>query len=409
MTAYREVRRPLIEFFVLCICTFMFALTALGIVLSVLGTNAAGTTDFVEYWASGTQLLHGADPYDTDAILQLERSVGFPPHDPALIMWNPPSALLLVLPLGLLPPAAGDMLWLLLLVFSLTVSVRIVWSAHGRPQGNLQWLAYTFGPALACLLAGQISLFILFGLVLFLRWHLSRPFLAGASLWLCMLKPHLFLPFGVVLLVWSIGTGRYKVLAGTVTALAVSTGIVCLLDPAVWSQYAQMSSGASLGKTVPCLSVLLRQSVSPKSAWLQYFPAVIGCIWALSYFQKHRAAWDWLHHGSVLMLVSVLIAPYSWFMDQAVLVPALLHGLFLTRSRNLVAILALATAAVEIETLAGLKLGHSAFFLWTAPAWLLWYVIATNPKYAIARTSAVTCITSGDSAAYSSPSVRIGF
>jgi hypothetical protein len=409
MTANRDIRRQLIEFSVLGICTFMFALTALGIVLSALGKNAAGTTDFVEYWASGSQLAHRANPYNTDAILQLERSAGFPPHGPALIMWNPPYALLLVLPLGFLPPAVGNVLWLFLLIYSLAVSVRIVWSLHGRPEGNLQWLAYTFGPALACLLAGQIALLILLGLVLFLRWHPSRPFLAGVSLWLCMLKPHLFLPFGVVLVIWSIATGRYKILAGTATALAVSTGIVCLLDPAVWLQYAQMSSGASLGKTVPCLSILLRQSVSPSSVWLQYLPAVIGCVWAIRYFQKHRAAWDWLHHGSVLMLVSVLIAPYSWLMDQAVLIPALLQGLYLTRSRNLVAVLALATAAVEIETLGGLELGHSAFFLWTAPAWLLWYLIATSPRYAIAGKSHVTCITSEESATYSNPSVRVGF
>ena len=51
---------------------------------------------------------------------------------------------------------------------------------------------------------------MLLGLVLFLRLHRSSPFLAGVSLWLCLLKPHLFVPFGIVLIVWAIVTRSYS-------------------------------------------------------------------------------------------------------------------------------------------------------------------------------------------------------
>ena len=111
-------------------------------------------------------------------------------------MRNPPSALLLTLPLGFFGLRAGALLWSLFLLACLVLSVRMLWAMHGRPRNQLHWLGYTFAPALDCLMSGQMSLFVLLGLVLFLRLHRSRPFLAGASLWLCMLKPHLFLPFG---------------------------------------------------------------------------------------------------------------------------------------------------------------------------------------------------------------------
>ena len=337
MKTYREIRRAAVEFLVVGLCTFMFALTALGICVSILGSDVAGSHDFASYWASGKMLVKHANPYDRDAILQLERSLGLPSGIPPLIMRNPPFGLVLALPLGFVGPKTGSLLWFLLSLSCLVASVRMVWTMHGRPKNHLHWLGYSFVPVLACLLAGQMSLLMLLGLVLFIRWHQTRPFLAGMALWLCMLKPHLFLPFGVVLLVWMIVTRGYKILLGALVTLSISTGIVFLLDPLIWVQYGEMYRTESIGTMTPCLSILLRQSLSPNSVWLQFAPAVIACVWALGYFRKHQHHWDWLKHGSLLMLVSVLVAPYSWLYDQAILLPAILHGMYYTRSRNLIA------------------------------------------------------------------------
>jgi hypothetical protein len=383
MKTWRKHVRAIIEFLVVAICTLTFAYSALGIFAALLKPGAAGTRDFVEYWAAGHQLAHHANPYDTDAILRLERSAGYPAGIPAQMMPNPPSALLLVLPLGALNPLAGELLWLLLLLASLVASVAMVRSMLGRPKNLLHVLAYSFAPALSCLLAGQVSLFVLLGLVLFQQLHRSRPFLAGASLWLCLLKPHLFLPFGVVLLLWIIFSRSYRLFAGTAFALGLSSAVATLLNPLVWTQYTQMMRTTRIDRLpIPCLSVMLRQYVYPHTLWLQCLPAAVGCAWALVYFLQRRHEWDWLEDGSMLMLVSVLVAPYSWFMDQAVLIPALLHGLYFARSRTLVAIFAMLSAVIEIFAIRGVEL-HSAFYLWTAPAWLLWYLWAARASRAI--------------------------
>jgi hypothetical protein len=373
--------RAIAEFLVVGVCTLAFALTAVGILSSLLGSNAAGSRDFVEYWAAGNQLVHRANPYDAAAILPMERAVGFPPCIPVLIMANPPSALLLVLPLGFLGPMTAELLWLAMLLVCLVGSVQMVWTMRGRPKNHLHLLGYSFAPALSCLLSGQVTIFLLLGLVLFLRLHRSRPFLAGVSLWLCMLKPHLFLPFGVVLVVWVIATRSYKVMAGTAVALGASSAIALMLDPLVWVQYGQMMRTVRIDRlAIPCLSVVLRSNVGPRSSWLQYLPVALGCLWALAYFRRHRDDWDWMEHGSVLMLVSILVAPYTWFMDQVILIPALLHAAYVTRSRSLVAILALASAVIEVEILRGVPLLHSALYLWTAPVWLAWYICATQRR-----------------------------
>jgi hypothetical protein len=377
-----NLARKIAEFLTVGICTLAFLLTTGGICTSLLRSGAAGTRDFVTYWAAGQQLVHHTNPYDRDAILGLERSAGFPSGDPGLIMRNPPSSLLFVLPLGFLGPRPGLLFWSLLLLACLVASVRMVWNMHGRPKNQLNLLGYSFGPALVCLMVGQVSLLVLLGLVLFLRLHRSSPFLAGVSLWLCLLKPHLFLPFGIALLLWVILTRSYFLLAGTAVALGVSTGIAFLLDPPAWMHYGQMIRAPWIDRlAIPCLSIVLRRNVSPNTIWVQYLPAALGCVWALAYFRRHRDHWDWMEHGSLLMLVSVLVSPYSWPMDQVVLMPALLHAVYLTRSRSLVAIFALSSAFVGVWSLRGNVPLYSAFYIWFVPAWLAWYLYATRRNY----------------------------
>ena len=378
-----RLARRIAEFLVVGLCTLAFLFTAAGISASLLGSGAAGTKDFVSYWAAGRQLIHHANPYDGDAILRLEQSAGYPSGDPTLIVRNPPSALLFVVPLGFLGPRAGLLLWSLLLLASLVISTRIIWTMHGRPKNQLNFLGYSFGPALVCLMVGQVSLLVLLGLVLFLRLHRSSPFLAGISLWLCLLKPHLFLPFGVALLVWAILTRSYFLLVGTAVALGVSSGIALLLDPAAWMHYGQMIRAPWTDTlAIPCLSIMLRRNVSPNTISLQYLPAVLGCIWALAYFRRHREHWNWIEHGAPLMLVSVLVSPYSWPMDQVILMPALLHAVYRTRSQGLIASFALSSALFGVWSLRGDVSLYSAFYLWFPPAWLAWYFYATKRSYA---------------------------
>jgi hypothetical protein len=259
------------------------------------------------------------------------------------------------------------------------ISVRMLAAMNGRQKTPLNILGYTFAPALSCLISGQMALFVLLGVVLFLHLHQTRPFLAGASLWLCALKPHLFLPFGVVLLIWIVGSRRYRVLLGGMAALAGSTLIAVSLDRSVWAHYIQMMKTAKLDEQIiPCVSVMLRLLISPSHVWVQCLPAALGCLWALIWFRKHRHDWNWMEHGAPLMLVSITVAPYSWFMDQAVLLPALLFGLYRTRSQSLIAAFALFSAAIEIANFRGVPLGSLALYPWTAPIWLVWYFLAVR-------------------------------
>src|SRR5258708_26502361 len=108
--------RGVAAYLIVGICSISFSLTALGILMLLLTGNAAGERDFVSYWAAGHQLAHHQNPYDAEAIQRIERSAGLGDNIREGIMRNPPSALMLVLPLAFFGLPTGALIWSLLLL-----------------------------------------------------------------------------------------------------------------------------------------------------------------------------------------------------------------------------------------------------------------------------------------------------
>jgi hypothetical protein len=367
-------RHDFADFSITLVAGLALAVTAIFLLAVPMAGKMTGSRDFVAYWATGQQLVHHANPYDHDAVGRIEHAAGLTVKG-VLLMRNPPWALPLAYPLGFLGLRLAAILWSLVLVACLLVSVGLVRAMHGSPPGVVHWLGLAFTPALICLTMGQTSLFALLGLVLFLRLHHTRPFLAGASLWLCALKPHLFLPFAAALALWIVISRSYKVVAGAVAALAASCAIATLIDPASWTAYTAMMRAPNIEKEfIPCLSDALRIWIWPQATWLQFLPAALACLWAIWYFWTRRRTWNWVTNGSPLMLASIVAAPYCFLYDQGLAIPALLDGAYSTRARWLLTALAVVLLAIDAEVCKVEIV--SALYLWTAPVWLGWYLLA---------------------------------
>jgi hypothetical protein len=126
------------------------------------------------------------------------------------------------------------------------------------------------------------------------------------------------------------------------------------------------------------VSALLRVAIHRNAVWLQFLPVFAGCAWAFWYFWTRRERWDWMDGGLLLLIVSVLVAPYAWFTDEVILLPAILVGMYRAsdRGRSLLPFGCIAGVAL-MEVLAGVQL-PSGLYLWTAPAWLAWYLYAVR-------------------------------
>jgi len=164
------------EFAIAITSALGLSIAALFLCVAPMMGNIAGARDFVVYWATGQQLVHHGNPYAMDTMMQAERGAGLPGQYGVLFMRNPPWALPIAYPLGLVGVRLGALLWSLLLLGCLGLSVYLQWQMHGCPPNLLSFLGYSFAPALVCLLVGQTSLFALLGLVLFLRLYRAWPF-----------------------------------------------------------------------------------------------------------------------------------------------------------------------------------------------------------------------------------------
>lgn len=339
-----------------------------------------GHHDTRYFWASGHLLAHGHNPYDEDAVERMQETLGILVTGNDVVR-NPPYALFLTIPLGFLEPWATVPVWSLMLAVCLGFSVLAMRATLDEPYSHRYlWLAWCFAPAILSIEMGQTGVVLLLGLALFLRWRERYVFWAGAALSLCAFKPHLFLPFGVVLLLWVVARRRWLILAGAAAALAIESGIAMAFDHAIWAHYfAAMRTQGIEQLDLPTFGGVFRMLVDANAVWLEFVPAVLGCAWALWYFWRNRERWDWRTHGSLLTLVSMVVAPYSWFSDQAIALPAILFALLgakKPRRGSLTLLLALMVVAIIAREMTDTL--YFIPFMWLGLAWLVWYMYATS-------------------------------
>ncbi|MFP5238148.1 MAG: glycosyltransferase 87 family protein [Acidobacteriota bacterium] len=360
-------------------CLLVFGLlVALAVYARLLFTQNPSGTDFVEYFAQGRLLAQHANPFDPAATLRIEQSLGQNSPIPQ-ITFSPPVALWFTLPLGHLSPRAGLNLWRAAQLASLALALWLLWRLNGRPASKWHLLGFVFAPVIACQMAAQLSLFFLLCLVVFLLHHRQHPFWAGAVLMPFALKPHIILPFALVLLLWVVLRRCYWLAAGFVAALAVSCAVSLYLAPHCWAQYRKAMAGSGVMDVfIPALACALRFLIDPAAKWIQFVPEICACIWALWYFWTRRGNWEWQRHGMMVLMVAAICTPYGWFVDESILLPAMLTSVYcaLQYRRSLLPLLFFNAAALA-EALASLNL-HSHAYLWTAPAWLAWYLYATR-------------------------------
>lgn len=337
-------------------------------------------SDFIAYWTAGHLLKNGQNPYDALAVHALQAQVGHDPAAPLLVMRNPPLSILVALPLGWIGPKAGFIIWTLFLIGLLVLVSWLLWILHGRPESLLRYLGFGFPPIVACLMVRQTGILLLLGITLFLFLWKDRPFLAGVSLWLCALKPHVFVPFGIALFLWCLMNKKgYRILAGFGVAFIGSCLLVYAIDPHAWGQYASyMHTGGELNEVVPKLSAYLRLLTNPHAVWIQFLPVASASLWAMWYFWMRHESWDWMDHGLVLLLVGAMCAPFGFPTDESMLLPAVLAGAYrCVESHRPTWPLALMSGVGLLELMIPIQI-VSPYYLWTAPAWLCWYLYATG-------------------------------
>lgn len=343
--------------------------------------------DSIAYWAAGRLLIHHDAPYSPTDVLNLERSQGYSETKP-LVLRTPPWSLFMVLPLGFTNAFAAWVLWIAVSLTALICSVRLCWKMYGdepSPPAIFLLVAYLLAPVPACLVAGQMGLVLLLGLILFLWWEPNRPFFAGASLILLFAKPHLLSLFWIVLAIWTLERKNRALAGGFVTSLTCATGIALIFDPAIFPQYTAMLNQAAIGhEFIPALSGVIRLLFFHRLFWVQFVPLALGLVWSGWFYWKNRLTWNWRVDGPALMVVSVLTTPYAWLTDEVVLLPAVLQAalwVFEKKDRmsmqDKIAVTSFAVLNALLLLILKAKVPFATgIYFWSSLVWFGWYFYA---------------------------------
>lgn len=353
-------------------CLLFASFQGLATLLGSARSDSGLQSDVVEFWATGKLLRAHESPYDLSHTLQWERREGMQ-GDSARFSFGPPIALPLWLALGYMSTRMAYLLWYTAQLLCLYGSMRILGKIYGGGLGPLRWMLFLFAPVLLCERTGQLGIFFLFALLLFFVCYRERPFLAGACLAPLALKPHIFLPFACVLILWVCFERRWKIVVGFVGLLGMSIALSLWIAPHAWRQYSDVMARLHvIDLPIPCLSSYLRRLLRTSSSWVQFLPSAVACTLAVAFYGKKRKSWSWENDGVLLLALGPVTAPYSWVMDESIAAPALVSRLVRSRSSwPYLGSLALFNAIAVLEEI--LKVPpQSAGYLWTAPAWLLW-------------------------------------
>ena len=332
-------------------------------------------------------MLAHQNPYDTRAVLALETKSGYSKDKP-LVLRTPPWSLFMILPLGFLGPLGAWVLWTAISLSSLLIAMRSCWSLYrveSLPHNLFSLVGYTFAAVPACLVAGQMGLVLLLGLMLFLWWERDHPFWGGAALILPFAKPHLLSLFWLGVLFWMVARKKLAVAIGFAAALVIATGLALAFDPGVFRHYREMVSEAAISfEFIPAVSGVLRLLFFRRFFCIQFIPMIAGLLWAASFLWRHRENWDWRQHAPILLIVSVLTTPYAWLTDEVVVLPAILQAVAFVYQTRANMKIATRMALFAFAFLNGLLLlilrfkipFSTGIYFWSSLVWFSWYVYA---------------------------------
>lgn len=310
--------------------SLLILVSILIVVLLIQGppTVGARADDFVAYWSASRLIFSGENPYSLQSLNEIQSELGL--GEFILIpSYYPPHVLPLLMIFSVLPFPQSRILWLLLSIILLIISANILWGIfQGQPEKRrmIFLCIFTSVPAYFAMMEGQIIFLVLIGISMFIFFaDRGRLFLAGIFLLLLTFKIQLIYLLWIAIILWMLNGKNWRVLIGFLVAVLTFSGIAILLHPPVFSNYfVFMSRNAPEYCNHPTIYSLLCALGGGRIYWLRFLAPLLGVIWLIFFWWKDRNNWIWREKISLIIIISVLTAPFAWMHDEVLyLIPVI--------------------------------------------------------------------------------------
>ncbi|MCJ7735884.1 MAG: DUF2029 domain-containing protein [Anaerolineae bacterium] len=345
--------------------------------------NSLGSSDFNAYWAASRLLLLGRNPCDEQNMLEMEQAYFDPDRDWVMMVWNPPTLWVLLLPVAWMPYHVARVVWFITNVILLLVSCFLLQRVYfsTRPIQVLVLfclVAALFSPVLISIIAGQVTFLVLFGLsaCLFLISR-DRWFLAGAALVLTTPKPHLVMLGLPYLLLFMAAKRKWRGWTGLASAGVFCVAVLFALRPEWAADDGAILNNPPTNWATPTLGGFLQtRGVGP---WVKFAGLGLLALLPIFLYQPDRFAPESV--TGLLTLVTIPVTFFGWSYDQSLLllpIAQVFHWMSApgtTRmERWVVAVLAVAALAASMAQ--RVLATSEVEYLWVPLAWAGIYALA---------------------------------
>ncbi len=293
--------------------------------------STIGRGDFRAYWSAAYLLTQSENFADVEQLLLVEQQHTEWKEDFAVLTWNPPWLLALLLPYTTVSFVRATWLWLLTNIMMIFTGSILLWKTFAKQastqrRGHLASLiGLLFLPSLITLLMGQVNTLVFFGVAAFLFFAKRKQFfVAGLCLGLTLVKPHLVyitLPIILLHMVWT--RRDFRALAGLTVGIVALTAVVFALRPSFLSDYTQtVSQGSLLAWETPTLGGVLATTLGWQWARLMGIVILPLAVWQWWRYHNKIDLSIWV---SGTLLLSVITAPFGWAYDVIVLLIPLIQ------------------------------------------------------------------------------------
>lgn len=277
--------------------------------------------DFITPWSASRLALNGtpAAVYNVVHLWPVEKAAVGSKAIGYAGFYYPPTYLLMVLPLAVLPYAWSLLAWT---TAGVIAYLGIVWKID--PERDALWLAIAFPGALINLTNGQngfLTTALLGGALLSLE---RRPILAGTLFGLMTYKPQ----FGVLVPLFLLATGRWRAFIAALVTLAVFAALsLALFGAQTWQAFFSSVSfarhvvleqgGPGFGK--------LQSTFAAARLWRFGLATSYGLQAAVALLTAIAATWVWRRtaafalQAAALATGTLLMSPYMMDYDLVVL------------------------------------------------------------------------------------------
>jgi hypothetical protein len=276
----------------------------------------SGDIDFRPYWSSTYLFRNGDDFSSPEKMDEVERKLTGWDLPFTMIAWFFPTGNLILLPYTYFTFSRASFYWLITNIVGLFMSAVLIWPKTNKKIWIPLLTVFGFSMTLISLKYGQVNTMVLLGVVLFLTFYKkNQGFLAGTSLILTTIKPHLVILTLPLLILEMFKRKYWRILAGFVSALLVSSILLFFLNPEWPARFLYLISygmaTVRLTPTINGLFVFAGNYFLGKWLWIIFLASSILSLW----FYRKKIG--------IRSLID--ISPIGWSYDQMMLLIPILR------------------------------------------------------------------------------------